>query len=40
MRKEAFSDSVGSSPAEFSKFLDDERAKWSAVIKKANIKIQ
>jgi tripartite-type tricarboxylate transporter receptor subunit TctC len=40
MRKEAFSDSVGSSPAEFSKFLDDERAKWGAVIKKANVKIQ
>ena len=40
MRKEAFSDSVGSTPAEFSKFLDDERAKWGAVIKKANVKIQ
>jgi len=40
MRKEAFSDSVGSSPAEFSKFLDDERAKWGAVIKKAKVKIQ
>lgn len=40
MRKDAFSDSVGSTPAEFSKFLDDERAKWGAVIKKANVKIQ
>ena len=40
MRKEAFSDSVGSTPAEFSKFLDDERAKWGSVIKKANVKIQ
>ena len=40
MRKEAFSDSVGSTPAEFSKFLDDERTKWGAVIKKANVKIQ
>ena len=40
MRKEAFSDSVGSTPAEFSKFLDDERSKWGAVIKKANVKIQ
>ena len=40
MRKDAFSDSVGSTPAEFAKFLDDERAKWGAVIKKANVTVQ
>ena len=38
-RRDSFSDSVGSTPAEFAAFLDAERAKWGAVIKQANIKI-
>jgi len=29
----------GSSPAEFAAFLKEETAKWSEVIKKANIKV-
>ncbi len=39
-RREAFSDSVGSTPAEFAAFLDAERAKWGAVVKQANVKIE
>src|SRR5882724_6247526 len=33
------SDARGSAPAEFSKFLADETAKWTEVMQKANIKI-
>jgi tripartite-type tricarboxylate transporter receptor subunit TctC len=39
-RRDAFSDSVGSTPEEFTAFLDTERAKWGAVIKQAGVKIQ
>ena len=39
-RREAFSDSVGSTPAEFAAFLDAERTKWGAVIKQAGVKIE
>jgi tripartite-type tricarboxylate transporter receptor subunit TctC len=34
------SESIGSSPEEFSAFLDAERNKWSAVIKKNNIVVE
>ena len=39
-RRDAFSDSVGGTPAEFAAFLDAERGKWGAVIKQANVKIE
>jgi len=39
-RREAFSDSVGSTPAEFATFLDAERTKWGAVVKQAGVKIE
>ncbi len=39
-RREAFSDSVGSTPEQFAAFLDGERAKWGAVIRQANVKIE
>jgi tripartite-type tricarboxylate transporter receptor subunit TctC len=38
-RRDSFSDSIGSTPEEFSQFLESERIKWSEVIKKSNIKI-
>jgi hypothetical protein len=33
-------DPVGSSPAEFAKFLDEEVAKWAKVIRAANVKVE
>ncbi len=39
-RRDAFSDSVGSTPAEFGTFLDGERDKWGAVIRQAGVKIE
>lgn len=39
-RRDAFSDSVGSTPAEFAAFLDAERTKWGAVVKQAGVKIE
>lgn len=39
-RREAFSESVGSTPAEFAAFLDAERLKWGAVVKQAGVKIE
>jgi tripartite-type tricarboxylate transporter receptor subunit TctC len=32
-------DPVGNTPAEFTRFLQDEVAKWAKVIKDANVKI-
>ena len=34
------SDARGSTPEEFTKFLDQETAKWTDVMQKANIKVQ
>ena len=34
------SDARGSTPEEFTKFLDHESAKWTDVMQKANIKVQ
>jgi tripartite-type tricarboxylate transporter receptor subunit TctC len=39
-RRETVSDSVGSTPEEYGAFLDAERAKWGAVIRQANLKIE
>ena len=33
------SDARGSTPAEFTKFLEQESAKWADVMKQANIKV-
>ena len=33
-------DPVGSTPAEFAKFLDEEVAKWAKVIRAANVKVE
>jgi tripartite-type tricarboxylate transporter receptor subunit TctC len=33
------SEANGSTPAEFTKFLNDETAKWTDVMQKANIKV-
>ena len=38
-RRETVSESVGSTPAEFTAFLDAERTKWGAVIKQTGVKI-
>lgn len=38
-RRDAFSESVGSTPAEYGAFLDAERAKWGNVIRQAKVKI-
>ena len=34
------SDARGSSPEEFTKFLEQETAKWTDVMQKANVKVQ
>ncbi|MEI7494840.1 MAG: tripartite tricarboxylate transporter substrate binding protein [Betaproteobacteria bacterium] len=39
-RKDVGSESIGSSPEEFASFLDSERTKWSAVIKKNNLVLE
>ena len=39
-RRDVGSESIGSSPEEFAVFLETERSKWSAVIKKNNIVIE
>ena len=39
-RRDVGSESIGSSPEEFAAFLESERTKWSAVIKKNNIVIE
>ncbi len=39
-RRETVSESVGSTPAEYSAFLDAERAKWGAVIKQTGVKLE
>ena len=39
-RRDVGSESIGSSPEEFAAFLDAERNKWSAVIKKNNIVVE
>jgi tripartite-type tricarboxylate transporter receptor subunit TctC len=39
-RKDVGSESIGSSPEEFAAFLETERTKWSAVIKKNNILVE
>lgn len=39
-RRDAFSESVGSSPQAYGAFLDAERAKWGDVIRKAGIKLE
>ena len=39
-RKDVGSESIGSSPEEFSAFLESERSKWSAIIKKNNIVLE
>ena len=39
-RRDGGSESIGSSPEEFSAFLESERSKWSAVIKKNNIVLE
>ena len=39
-RRDTVSESVGSTPEEFGAFLDTERAKWGAVIKKTGIRIE
>ncbi len=39
-RRDAGSDSVGSTPEEFATFLDAQRAKWGAVIQKIGLKLE
>jgi tripartite-type tricarboxylate transporter receptor subunit TctC len=39
-RRDVGSESIGSSPEEFASFLDSERIKWSAVIKKNNLVLE
>jgi len=39
-RRDVGSESIGSSPEEFAAFLEGERSKWSAVIKKNNIMVE
>ena len=39
-RREAFSESVGSTPQAFGAFLDAERSKWGEVIRRANIRLE
>jgi tripartite-type tricarboxylate transporter receptor subunit TctC len=39
-RRDVGSESIGSSPEEFAAFLEIERSKWSAVIKKNNIVVE
>jgi tripartite-type tricarboxylate transporter receptor subunit TctC len=39
-RRDVGSESIGSSPEEFSVFLETERTKWSGVIKKNNIVVE
>jgi tripartite-type tricarboxylate transporter receptor subunit TctC len=39
-RRDVGSESIGSSPEEFAAFLEIERTKWSAVIKKNNIVVE
>ncbi len=39
-RREAFSESVGSTPQAFAAFLDAERSKWGEVIRRANIRLE
>jgi tripartite-type tricarboxylate transporter receptor subunit TctC len=39
-RRDVGSESIGSSPEEFAAFLEGERSKWSAVIKKNNIVVE
>ncbi len=38
-RKEVISDSLGSTPAEFAVFLDEERTRWADVIRRAHIRL-
>ena len=39
-RREVGSDSVGGTPEEFARFLDVERDKWAAVIRKIGLKLE
>lgn len=40
LRRDAFSESIGSTPAEYAAFLDAEREKWGRVVQQANVRIE
>ena len=40
LRRDAFSESIGSTPAEYAAFLEAERDKWGRVIQQANVRIE